>query len=162
MLVPLLLIFLVGCNTDRIDALEKQNKDLAAKLEAQTNTASLASQKECATQAESAFASGGWGKEKMASFTNHYNSKMNKCFVEVQNTDAKGATKDGAGILVSREVFDAFEGKEFGNYAWSSRAGKKYWEVAPFMCYVLSSSGEKVTCHSSDEFDALVKIYMED
>lgn len=56
---------------------------------------------------------------------------------------------------------DAFEGKVYANYIWRSDKRKKYWEVTPFDCKVMLLSGEERLCHSSDEFDALVKQYME-
>jgi hypothetical protein len=58
-------------------------------------------------------------------------------------------------------VSDAFEGKSYAEYAWKSEKGKKYWEVKPFVCKVTLPSGEKKDCASSDEFDDLVKVYME-
>src|SRR6266851_3062813 len=56
---------------------------------------------------------------------------------------------------------DGFEGKVYGSYMWRADKVKKYWEVPPIQCTVTLPSGEEKTCHSSDEFDSLVKEYME-
>lgn len=42
-----------------------------------------------------------------------------------------------------RNVFDAFEGKEYGAFAWHPEEDKKYWQVPRFECEVTLLSGEK-------------------
>jgi hypothetical protein len=64
-------------------------------------------------------------------------------------------------IWVRRFVLDANEGKDFATYLWHSDKVKKYWEVRPFDCTVTLPSGDKKTCTSSDEFDELVRAYMQ-
>ncbi len=83
---------------------------------------------------------------------------MNKCFIEVESNDWK--TAPGT-VFTSRVVSDAFEGKVYAHYLWRSDKVKKYWEVPPLQCAVTLPSGEEKNCHSSDEFDALVKEYLE-
>jgi len=78
--------------------------------------------------------------------------------MEIENTDAKSSPGT---IFTSKTLTDAFEGKVYGNYIWSTQKGKKYWEVPPLECKVTLPSGEEKACHSSDEFDELVKQYME-
>lgn len=63
--------------------------------------------------------------------------------------------------MTAKKVMDAFESKVYANYVWSTRPGKKFWEVPPLECTVTLLSGEESTCHSSAEFDSLVKQYME-
>jgi hypothetical protein len=115
-------------------------------------------QEKCAKRARDEFRDLGWEKDPFASFTNHYNEKLNKCFMLIENTDAK--TTPGA-IYTNRGLYDAFERKSFGEYMRSTADGKKYWEAKPFVCNVTQPSGESVTCKSPDEFDELIKIYME-
>jgi hypothetical protein len=64
-------------------------------------------------------------------------------------------------VFVSKTLSDAFEGSLYGEYNWKSDKVKKYWQVPPFMCKVTLPSGKEKICHSDDEFDALVKQYME-
>ncbi len=115
-------------------------------------TASLDLQEKCARQSQAAFRRDGFEKEQLASFSNHYSEKLNRCFVQYDSTK---------GNLVSKVVSDAFEGKVYGSYMWRADKVKKYWEVPPIQCTVTLPSGEEKTCHSSDEFDSLVKEYME-
>ena len=97
-------------------------------------------------------------KEPFADFRDHYNAALSKCFIEIGSTDYK---TDPGTIFTSKIVGDAYEGKIYAEYMWHSDKVKKYWEVPPVECHALSLSGEKQTCHSDDEFSALVKKYME-
>jgi len=120
--------------------------------------ASFNFQERCAKQAREQFKQLGWDKEQMAGFTNHYNEKLNKCFVLIENTDAKSSPGT---IWTNVVLMDAFEGRELGLYSWHTEKDKKYWEVPPFQCEVNLPSGEKKICNSREEFDELIKIYME-
>jgi hypothetical protein len=85
---PLMLIvalWFCECNSDRITSLEKQNRELTAKLEAATKAANLDLQEKCAKGARDEFESQHW--TGITSFTNHYRHTLNKCFIEVKNTD---------------------------------------------------------------------------
>ena len=130
-----------------------------AKVELASNRDTLELQSKCAKQAQEEFNSEGWSKDALAGFTNHYNAKLNKCFIQVDSTDPKTAG-DGT-IFTSTTVSDAFVGKVYGEYNWKSDKVKKYWEVAPFMCKVTSPSGQETFCHSDDEFKTAMKQYME-
>jgi len=136
----------------------RQIEDLRAKATIETKSGSLELQDRCAKQALLEYRLEGYEKEKLAAFTNHYNPKVNKCFMRVDNTDT--TTQRGI-IIVSKTLSDAFEHKEYGQYFWRTDGKKKYWEVEPYMCSVTLPSGEKKTCHSDDEFDTLTKVYME-
>jgi hypothetical protein len=94
----------------------------------------------------------------MANFENHYNAKVNKCFVQVSNM---GSTRKPYVPTVNRIVFDAFEGKGYASYMWMNNQGKKYWEVPPYECTVTSLTGEEKHCASVEEFDELIKQFME-
>ena len=152
-------IIIAGCNPDRVAQLEKQNKELMAKLEDVSKQSSLDLQSKCAKQAREEFNSEGWRADTLAAFTNHYNKQLSKCFIEVTSSDTKTAG-DGT-IFQSTVVSDAFEGKTYGEYHWKSDKVKKYWEVPPFLCRVTSMTGQETVCHSDDEFKAAVKQYME-
>lgn len=119
---------------------------------------SLDLQEKCAVGAREAFKRDGWEGTEGAMFSNHYDEKLNKCFVQVEHTDIK--TSPGTEV-VSKVVSDAFEGKVYATYMWRSDKVKKYWEVPPLQCSVMLPSGEDKTCRSSGEFDTLVKQYME-
>jgi hypothetical protein len=119
--------------------------------------ASLNLQEKCAKRAQAAFDKMYFQDRTLATFTNHYNVKMNRCFIETE----QDWVSEGADIWWSYKfVTDAYEGKDFGSYAWHSDKVKKYWEVPPVQCQVTLPSGEEKLCKSSDEFDDLIKVYM--
>jgi hypothetical protein len=137
---------------------QRQIRDLNVKLEAKYKSAGLELQAQCAKQAALVYKDSGWEKASIAGYENHYNEKLNKCFVAMQNTDVK--TSAGR-LTTSRFLVDAFEGKTLGTYFWQSAKNTPYGEVPPFECDVTISSGEKKVCHSSDEFEELLKVYMQ-
>jgi hypothetical protein len=119
---------------------------LTAKLEAKTGDFSL--QEKCAKQAREEFQRLGWGKEALADFTNHYNERLNKCFMAFQSTNV-----DKGGSHINKWLGDAYEGKQYAEYSWfnPSGSGKKYWEIAPYSCKVTMPSGQEIECNSSEE-----------
>src|SRR5260370_24897783 len=106
------MLLLSACNADRIAQLEKQNKELAAKLEAVSKQTSLDLQERCAKQARAEFKAEGNEKDQMTSFTNHYNARLDTCFMEVTSSAGSGKGK-AYGPSIYRSVSDAFEGKSY-------------------------------------------------
>ena len=49
----------------------------------------------------------------------------------------------------------------YADYFWINVTGKKYGEVKPKRCDVKLPYGEWKTCHSEEDFNELVKVYME-
>lgn len=144
---------------------QRQVQELTAKLEASSKAATanakaadIALQDRCAKRAREEFKDLGWETEPLASFTNHYNQALNKCFLLIQSQ--KIDTKNGV-INENRNLSDAFERKTFGEYMRSTADGKKYWEAIPFICDVTLPSGEVMTCSSPQQFEELIKRYME-
>ncbi len=154
--LSVLAILLAGCDSERIAKLEKENNELRESIKTAAVIAKLELQGKCANQAKASYAEGGWLKEQLATYTNHYNPKLTKCFMEVQST-----TVQGGDVFNNKYVSDAYEGKNYAEYAWKAEKGKKYWEVAPFMCKVEKLSGEVVYCKTTEEFEELVKQFME-
>lgn len=150
--------FLVRSHDIALKEQQRQVQGLTAKLEVKAKTASLELQEKCAKQAGEVFKSDGWAKEQTAGFENHYNEKMNKCFIMIEDM---GVRANSGRFSNSKSVSDAFERKNLATYFWMSDKVKKYWEVPPLQCNVTLPSGEKKVCRSSDEFDELVKVYMQ-
>jgi TolA-binding protein len=151
-----LLAFLLYSQNSALRQERQRIQELNEKVESLSKKNDLDAQEKCARQSREAFKRDGWEKEKGALFSNHYNEKLNRCFMQVDNTDTKPEFP-----VVSKVVSDAFEGKVYATYMWRADKVKKFWEVPPFMCTVTLPSGEDKDCHSSDEFDALVKAYLE-
>ena len=81
------------------------------------------------------------GKEQMMSgYQNHYNKKLNKCFIIITSTSKSMRLKN---------LFDFNENKELGTFVEN-----KY---LPMNCRVFEKK-----CKSEEEWDSLVKPYMED
>jgi hypothetical protein len=75
-----------ACDTDRLNKLEKENADLKAEVAKTNAAADFNLQEKCSNAAKSWFREN-WPRDKdtiLLDETNHYNSKMNKCFVEVE------------------------------------------------------------------------------
>ncbi len=160
LLTALIVLAFVGYRQNTI--IDKQQIQLNAQSHLSEDThrprgAALDIQAKCAERARKAFAEMGYKPNDIADYVDHFDLKLNKCFMEVQSTLPQGTT-----IWQYREVFDAFEGKQYGNYAWHSEPDKKYWEVSPVACQVTLPTGEKQTCHSDGEFTKLIRVYMEE
>jgi hypothetical protein len=137
---------------------EASLRELREKVEHVPKKATLELQEKCARQARQDFIQLGWDKDPLASFSNHYNERLNKCFMLLADTDYKTAAPD---VFHNKHLEDAFEGKVFGEYSWKSQKDKGYWDVPPLECTVTLPSGEQKLCHASEEFDDLIKAYME-
>lgn len=138
-------------------ALRQQRRrvqELTAKLDSVPKTASLELQGKCAKQAQEYLSQ--FQINDLVDERNHYNVGLNKCFVETRT-----ASSQFGNLTTSKILNDAFEGKEYGNFILVVPLNKAEWQVAPAECRVTLPSGEQTICHSSDEFDALVKQYME-
>jgi hypothetical protein len=136
---------------------EHQITALISSLAASTPPgANLELQERCAKQARAVFVDDGWAKKPYATFSDHFNTRMNRCFVRYED-DAMSNGKPSRQIL----IFDAFEQKVYGSYLWLNTGQKKYWEVKPFECKI-TGEGDQETCDSEDAFNELTKQYMAD
>jgi len=143
------LLTLLGCSSDRIAQLEKENRELRVELE----SVKLDSKERCSRQARIEYEALGWKEEErkgtLVHLTNHFNTKTRTCFMLIDSIIA-----DRTGALLTMGLMDAFEGKSYAKYA-----GKGNNLVT---CKVTLSTGKESDCHSSDEFDSLVNPYMEE
>src|SRR2546423_1239255 len=84
-----LLLSVIGCDLpDRVGRLEKENKELKATESERNRVASYDLQATCAKDAREWF-NANWANDRskntlLLDFTNHYNKRMNKCFVMVE------------------------------------------------------------------------------
>jgi hypothetical protein len=130
-----------------------QIHELAAKLDS-AKTASLELQGKCARQAQEFLSQ--FENSDLHEAVNHYNARLNKCFVETRRVKFDFGTH-----TTSEVVSDAFEGKDYGSFIFVGKPNVADYLVSPLECEVTLPSGEKKNCSSSDEFDELVKQYME-
>ena len=137
------LCLVVGCNKDKIERLEAENRELVAKLAA----ANLDLQDKCSKQARVRFASLS-SSQAIATFTNHYNAKLNKCFALVNQLQFTG----GKMSMVGNVLVDAYEGKEFAHYVWHDGNVTR--------CDMVGIDGK--ACTSLEQFKKIIKPYMEE
>jgi len=132
---------------------ETSLRELRDRFETVSKTTDLDLQQKCARQAGEAFShdflASLAGKDPLTNFTNHYNSKLGKCFVLI-NINVITARKT---MSETKFLSDAFEGKSYGVY------GREGDNVTS--CEVTLPTGEKRRCHSSTEFEDLINVYME-
>lgn len=154
-----------ACDTDRLNKLEKENADLKAEVAKTNAAADFNLQEKCSNAAKSWFREN-WPRDKdtiLLDETNHYNSKMNKCFVEVEyhaNEQNKLAF-----ILWSWHnnitLWDVFENSKYADFLEShtmfTPSLKRPNEDTVDECEV---AGTK--CKSLDEFNNLTRSYMSD
>jgi hypothetical protein len=101
----------------------------------------LALQEKCAEGARKFLKD--YASEFICSQNNHYNKKLDKCFIRIFCFNS--GTK-----VRSIEVYDVFESVSLGSYV-------RYIDGSLIGCDV----GRKV-CNSMEEFEALIKPYMEE
>lgn len=114
------------------------------------NTGNLVSQEKCAKQANEAFTSLGYkyGDDMNSYYENHFNQKLNKCFIEIITTSTAINTEK---IQRKKFILDAYENKAYADFDGYSTGIEP-----PYLCDV-----NGIKCNSETEFDELVKIYME-
>ncbi|MGH9730452.1 MAG: hypothetical protein ACRD4A_02035 [Candidatus Acidiferrales bacterium] len=132
----------------------RQVQELTAKLESVQKFAGLQLQEKCAKQAREFLSQ--FENRDIVEMLNHFNARLNKCFVETRSVSFTYGRQSASKVLT-----DAFEGKDYGGYIFVSTPNKADYLGSPVECKVTLPSGDETICHSEDEFDALVKQYME-
>jgi len=102
-------------------------------------------------------------------YSNHFNTKLNKCFVLVTKPYLPYETSGGN--LYAKYLFDAIEKKEYGSYEWITSKGQSLGNGLLMSCAInpdgdpnnfkLCSPENKDFPRSQAEFDNLIKGYME-
>jgi hypothetical protein len=133
-------------------------QEVTARVEPTSKTANIDLQQKCARQARDAFLHDSLvslePNDPLTEFTNHYNSQLSKCFILITKTILSPRDHTSSEY---RELSDAYEGKNYGLYNSSYGSGRSTIS----MCSVTLPSGEKKACRSSDEFNDLIKVYMQ-
>ena len=74
-----------------IEQLKSEMQQTKSRIDVAAKVASLDLQAKCAAQAHRMFVDSGYDKEPLAAYTNHFNVKIGKCFIETQYTNTKDA-----------------------------------------------------------------------
>lgn len=123
-------------------------------------TATLQQQKMCAQQAKVSFDEFDKAPTRglkimtiSTSYTNHFDANTTTCYVEIFDSFS---IDGGKTMTTSKVISDAFEGRTYASYMWSSDTVKKFWEVKPTLCTVTPRNQDEIICQSEAEFDSLV------
>lgn len=130
--------------------------DLTAKQKAVDERPPLELQSRC-SEAAKQFFSREWSAQD-SDYTSHYNPDLRKCFITVKTSRWQKSTGT---VLTSKNVYDAVEGKTYGEYLWQSDRVKKWWEVPPIQCDGITADGDEAVCHSEAEYENLMSKYMD-
>ena len=157
-LAALALALVVEVSTDRRQ--RTQIQQLTSRLGNESRLDHLKLDERCAAEAKSVFQDMGYKEMQTGvntdSWQSHYNTKLSKCFMTVERTGVSNDTQ-----FVSRILLDAFERRNYGQYTWTSRKDKKYWEVPPMLCVLTESAMSEQICKSEEEYKAFVAKYIE-
>lgn len=127
---------------------QKSSIESASKSAAET----LELENKCFAAASAFFKENGFDP-KNCGFQNHYNSKINKCFINIKSAIIE---EDGR-LGFHRSLYDVYNRKKYGEYSWKPEEGKNYWEVKPSTCFVLDKS-----CQAIEDYESFIKVYMEE
>lgn len=143
-------VSLVGCNNQTPTKEQKSIHQITIKEEYEL-------QDKCGRRCEEIFkkeyGKGGITSDEsgqmMSGYQNHYNKKLNKCFMNIMTTSyPKDKTRD---VLIMKNIWDVNENREYGSFIRLRKS------PTPNDCKVL----DKI-CKSEEEWDTLVKPYMEE
>ena len=132
-----------------------RTRDLSSRTALLPMNASLKLQDICAKRAQAFYSLGGYDRRIVTRFANHYDAKLNRCFVEI------GESMVGGQPLSSTSLMDAFENREIGQYVYILRGGTHAPETIVAACHVTTPDGKDRRCMSEEEFEALIKPYLD-
>jgi hypothetical protein len=163
MFLGLILLPVFGCDGDKIARLEKDNADLKAQMAKQSATVDYDLQAKCSKDARMWF-NENWTRDKqtiLLDFTNHYNAKHNKCLILVEyHYNSKFANAGGNSWTNDMSLTDVYENAKYAYFAenhitnWKPKI-ETHEEV-------ISCDVEGVKCKAGDEFNNLIRPYMND
>jgi hypothetical protein len=160
MFLGLALLPMLGCDADKIARLEKDNADLKAQVAKQSAAADLDLQAKCSKDARAWFNLNFMPRDNNTTYldyTNHYNKKINACFIVVETHFNLPPTSNWHSVLALWNVYENNQHGKFdeGHYYDFTNPGKDTFRVNDCLVY-----GTK--CNSEDEFNKLVWSYMSD
>lgn len=126
-----------------------------AELTSAVPTLDIEHQRKCTEQARAQFRHLGLARNPLAHFSDRYNERMKKCFIEIDvvTVGGNGGTDD------FRSLGDA-RGREYADYVQSRANGSDPSQHSAAICEIDLGSGERMKCHSLHEFEQVVKDYM--
>ncbi|WP_353066444.1 hypothetical protein RBB77_08370 [Tunturibacter psychrotolerans] len=165
MVVGLILLVTVGCDGDKIAQLEKQNQELKDQIAKQNLAADFDLQAKCSKDARVWF-NENWGGARdkqtiLLDFTNYYNAKHNKCLILVEyHYNSQFAGPGGNSWTNDMSLTDVYENAKYAYFAENHITNFK--PTIETHEEVISCDVERTKCKTGDEFNNLLRPYMND
>ena len=140
-----------------IEAQGQALNQLNARMAELTQATDLDLQAKCAKQADKTYKAQSFSATDLASYSDHYNGALKKCFVLIYDTST--STADASLFLHFQTLYDAFEGKDYGDYSDFAPINMSKPPVVT-ECTTTLSDGTQGSCHSVDEFKAAAEYFM--
>ena len=160
--VSLIIAALCGCDYDqRLATLEKQTKDLQQEVKSNRAAGAYDLSEKCA-RASKAWFQANWQPDKdtiLLDYTNHYNQKLNKCFITVEyHYNTRGGPRDLWTNNMS--LWDVNENAKYADFVENHYFNPKANPMATSEVVICEVTQTK--CASIDEFNRMTSSYMED
>ncbi len=143
--------------------LQQQNN--LAMVQANNVSSNLDAQQKCANQAVWFWKNGGYGNNgqpnEMDSYTDHWNTKLNKCFIL---TILTWTTDNSASVqLTDEEIYDAYGGQNYGNVLIKGE-GIGWLAQTVQNCRLIKNgiASDEQSCITQAEFDNYINPLMSD
>jgi len=159
----LTVVALAGCDTERLNKLEKENAEQEAKVDKSDVVRDFDLKAKCAKDARAWF-NENWSRDKdtiLPDFTNHYNAKFNKCLILVEyHYKSQFAGPGGNSWTNDMSLTDVYENSKHAYFAenhitnWKPKI-ETHEEV-------ISCDVEGNKCKTGVEFNNLIRPYMND
>ena len=162
-LLGFFVIALSGCDMGRVDRLERENAALKAKVDKADVARDFDLQAKCSKDARAWF-NGNWSRDKdtiLLDFSNHYNAKQNKCFILVEfHYTSHFAGPGGNSWTNDMSLTDVYENAKYAYFAENDITNFKP-EINTRQ-EVISCDVAGAKCKTGDEFNNLIRPYMND
>ena len=119
-----------------------------------TSSTNLGLQEQCSKDARAEYlATGHTETDPTDGFEDHYSARLARCFVKIYSLTVGSGTIGKTSLTTAMSLEDANERRVYGEYMETD--GKS------IACYVVSESESQESCHSAEEFEALIKPYLQ-
>jgi hypothetical protein len=139
-----------------IEGQESEIHDLKINLGVSMQMTALDLQAKCAAQAGAMYKEGGYQSDQLASYSDHYNTALGKCFIFTVYNDFK---TNPDGYYTSESLYDAFEQKDYGDFLELTYDDHSKTPILA-QCTITLPNGTRAFCASEDEFKRAAEYFM--
>jgi hypothetical protein len=155
-ILGLTVLALTGCDTERLNKLEKENAELKAKVEKFDSARDFDLQAKCSKDSRAWF-NENYGRDKtttLLDFSNHYNKSSNTCMISIEWHYTQGPSISWVNL---RSLWNVYENAKYGDFSEHHYVDLKN---PPSRDEVITCRVTDKQCKSVDEFNDLVQPYM--